>query len=37
LRSADDAIRIDSTAMDVDTVVRLMLAEVAKRLEQDKS
>jgi cytidylate kinase len=37
LRSADDAIRIDSTAMDVDTVVRRMLAEVAKRLEQDKS
>ena len=37
LRPAADAIRIDSTARDAETVVGLMLAEVAKRLQQDKS
>jgi cytidylate kinase len=37
LRPAADAIRIDSTAMDVETVVSLMLAEVEKRVKQDKS
>jgi CMP/dCMP kinase len=37
LRPAPDAIRIDSTALDAEAVVGLMLAEVAKRGEQDKS
>lgn len=37
LRAADDAIRIDSTWLGVEAVVDLMLAEVAKRLEKDKS
>jgi cytidylate kinase len=37
LRPAPDAIRIDSTRLDAEGVVGLMLAEVSKRLEQDKS
>jgi cytidylate kinase len=37
LRPAADAIRIDSTSLDAETVVGVMLAEVAKRLEQGKS
>jgi cytidylate kinase len=37
LRPAVDAIRIDSTALDAEAVVGLMLAEVAKRLEKDNA
>ena len=37
LRPAADAIRIDSTALDADGVVRRMLDEVAGLLERDKS
>jgi cytidylate kinase len=37
LRPADDAIRIDSTALDVEAVVGAMLAAVAARLRLDKS
>jgi cytidylate kinase len=37
LRPAADAIRIDSTALDADEVVRRMLDEVAALLERDKS
>jgi cytidylate kinase len=37
LRPAPDAIRIDSTHLDVEGVVRVMLAEVATRLQDHKS
>jgi cytidylate kinase len=37
LRAAPDAIRIDSTSLDAEAVVGLMLGAVAKLLEQDKS
>jgi cytidylate kinase len=37
LRAAPDAVRIDSTHLDADAVVAVMLREVAKLLEQDKS
>jgi len=37
LRPAADAIRIDSTSLDAEAVVKRMLVEVAKRLEQVKS
>ncbi|MBP2669975.1 MAG: cmk [candidate division NC10 bacterium] len=37
LRAAPDAIRIDSTSLEAEAVVRAMLAEVAKVLNQDKS
>ncbi len=36
LRPAADAIRIDSTQLDAEAVVGLMVAEVAKRLNRDK-
>ena len=37
LRPAADAIRIDSTALDAEAVVRVMLGAAARLLEQDKS
>jgi cytidylate kinase len=37
LRAAPDAIRIDSTSLDAEAVVGMMLGEVAKVLNQDKS
>lgn len=37
LRAAPDAIRIDSTSLDAEAVVGVMLGEVAKVLNQDKS
>ena len=37
LRAAPDAIRIDSTLLDAEAVVGVMLGEVAKVLNQDKS
>jgi cytidylate kinase len=37
LRPAPDAIRIDSTTLDADEVMRRMLAEVSRLLEEDKS
>lgn len=37
LRAAPDAVRIDSTSLDADAVVGVMLGEVTRRLKQDKS